>query len=432
MSTLNQNNINAGYLNNIGNTIDSLSNITINNSIKISRGVKQTNNAIDNANSAIYLKDISSNGTGLFYPLRVDSTVYTTPTLYFNNNTVIDGSNLLSELENTLIYHPLETSNIIVKGGYINFWNGSNVNSNIGSTGVGLRYSSNNTVQFKNYNTNWIDLIDITTHDLFSELIDVDVITNPLQNNQYITYNASSMKYVNSNLAIINDLEPTLGGNLAMETYSLIFGSNTSNLIVDNGITRNTLIQFNNLTTSNGIANYLQINNADTGSDPTIYSNGTDTNIGLTINTKGTGDISLNASTGNIYTNADSLVIGGFVKNSVYRSSTKSGGYNPSTPWTIPLTNDIFLFDFDMAAISGTYYANVSAGIDGQKLNFIFNNKSSNGITVLADFGTNGLLIGTGYSNGLVFQTTGQSTSLVYLADGIDAWQVMNTGASVL
>ena len=83
--------------------------------------------------------------------------------------------------------------------------------------------------------------------------------------------------------------------------------------------------------------------------------------------------------------------------------------------------------------MAGTYWANVSAGIEGQKINFIFNNKSSNSISVLANFGSKGIIIGSGYNNGLglIFETTGQSTSLIYLDDGIDAWQVLNTGASV-
>ena len=134
------------------------------------------------------LKDVNSSAQGAFYPLKVDSSEYSTPYLYFNSNIIIDSSNLLNELEDILIVHPLETSNIIITGGYINFWNGTIPNSNVGSTGVGVRYSSNNTVQFKNYNTDWIDLVDITTHDQFSELVDVDVYSNPLLNNQYIIY----------------------------------------------------------------------------------------------------------------------------------------------------------------------------------------------------------------------------------------------------
>ena len=288
-------------------------------------------------------------------------------------------------------------------------------------------------MQFKNYNTDWIDLEDITTHNEFRELIDVDVYSNPLLNNQYITYNASSNLFVNSNLAIVNDTNPTLGGNLVIGNNSLFFGSDPSNLYYSNSSSGvvNPLVQFKNNTSFTGVANYLQVANADNGYNPTLSALGISTDIGVSVNTKGAGDITLNASSGNIYNNADSLVVSGFVQNSIYRTSTKVGGYIPSTTWNIPLTNDIILFDFSNSAMSGTYWANVGAGIDGQKLNLIFNNKSSNVVSVLADFGTNGVLVGTGYSNGFIFETSGQSTSLVYLGDGINAWQVLNTGSGV-
>ena len=78
---------------------------------------------------------------------------------------------------------------------------------------------------------------------------------------------------------------------------------------------------------------------------------------------------------------------------------------------------------------SGTYWANVGAGIEGQKLNLIYNNKGSNSISVLANFGSNGIITNTGYSNGLVFSNTGQSSSLVYLDGDINAWQILNTGS---
>lgn len=432
-SILNASNFNIATINNNYQSLDTLSNITINNTVKITKSAYQTNSASDNSDAAILLKDVNSSGQGAFYPINVNSSDYSTPYLYFNGNVIIDSSNLLNELESVLALYPLETSNIVVKGGYINFWNGTIPNSNIGSAGVGLRYSSNNTVQFKNYNTDWIDLVDITTHDEFRELVDVDVYSNPLLNNQYIIYDASSNLFINSNLAIINDTSPTLGGNLAIGDNSLFFGSNLTNLYYSNvssGVI-NPLIQLKNNTSNTGLANYLQIANADNGVNPVILAQGVSTDIGLDINTKGAGDITLNATNGDIYTNADSLVVSGYMRNSIYRSSTKAGGYLPSTTWNIPLTNDIILFDFSNSTSSGTYWANVSAGLDGQKLNLIFNNKSSNTISVLANFGINGLLIGTGYSNGLTFETTGQSTSLIYLGNGIDAWQVLNTGSSV-
>jgi hypothetical protein len=429
--TSNQTNINVSTINVLKDVNNVLSNVTINNTIKIPYSALNTFSSQDNSNACILMKDVNSNGAGNFYPLKVNSLEYTIPYLYFNNNVLIDESNLLSELENILINYPLDTSNIIITGGYINFFNGTIPNTNQGPTGVGLRYSSNNTVQFKNYNTDWIDLVDIVNHDQFSELIDVDVYSNPLQNNQYITYNATSNLFVNSNLAIINDLNPTLANDLIASNHSIVFSTNTSNIIFDNTTVRNPYISLVNNTTTTGITNYLELNNAATGNNPSIICKGSDTDISLDITTKGSGDINLNASYSNIYTNSDILVISGYVKNSIYRTSTKVGGYLPSTTWNIPINTDNIVFDFVNSSQTGTYWANVSAGIDGQKLNLIFNNKSSNTIAVLADFGTNGLIVGTGYSNGLIFETTGQSTSLIYLGDGIDAWQVLNTGSSV-
>lgn len=431
MTTKNQQNINISSINVLNNINDTLGNVTINNTIKIPCSALTTFSSLNNANACILLKDVNSNGAGLFYSLKVDSSEYSTPYLYFNSNVVIDESNLLSELENILVNYPLDTSNIIITGGYINFFNGSIPNTNQGSNGVGLRYSSNNTVQFKNYDTDWIDLVDITKHDQFRELVDVDVYTNPLQNNQYIIYDAISNLFVNANLAIINDSNPTLANDLLAGNNSIVFNSTTTDIIYDDLLRRNPYISLVNNTEYTGTVNYLEFDNADSGYEPSIICRGSDTNVGLNINTKGSGNIQLNASFGNIYTNSDSLVIGGFMKNSIFRTSSNPGGYLPYTTWNLPLTNDIILFDFNSNSSNGTYWANVSAGLDGQKLNLIFNNKSSNVISVLADFGTNGLLVGTGYSNGFIFGTTGQSTSLVYLGDGIDAWQALNTGADV-
>lgn len=435
MTTLNKKNFNISTINSINNV--STNYLTINNSIRIPTSSENTNTVLDNANAAILIKDINSNGSGLFYPLTVNSLPSFTPNLFFNGNVVIDSSNLLSELEIELVdnNHVLDTSNIIVHGGYINFFNGSIPNSNQGSDGVGIRYSNaNNTVQFKNYNTDWIDLVDITTHDQFSELIDVDVVSTPLTNNQYITYNATSNLFVNSNLAIVNDTNPELGGNLYIGTNMLQFGSNSSRLVYNADNTsniNNNLLVLNNNTSSVG-SNYIEINNAESTFSPSIIAKSTnDLDVDLTLSTTGSGSINLNAEQGNIYTNSDSLVVSGFVTNSIYRSSSKVGGYNPETSWNIPLSSDTILFDFSNSSQSGTYWANVGAGIDGQKLNVIYNNKGSNTISVLTNFGSNGIIVGTGYSSGLEFTTIGQSSSLIYLGDGIDAWQVLNTGSGI-
>ena len=440
MTTLNEKNINISNIYGLKNN-STLQNININNSIKIPVSAISTNSKSDNINAGILIKDINSTGSGSFYNLNVNSFSTPTASLYFNSNLVIDSTNLLSEIENKLVNYPLETSNIIVGGGYINFSNGTIPNINQGATGVGLRYSNNNTVQFKNYNTNWIDLIDITKHDQFSELVDVDVtsISNPLLNNQYIKYNATTQLFVNSNLSIINDNEPTLGGNLNIGQNLLQFnGTNNISRLVFNSegtlanIIDNNLLTLKNNTIATGVSNYLEINNAELGDTPSIISKSMsnfDPNVGIDITTTGAGNINLNAQQSNIYANADSLVVSGFITNSVYKSSSNIGGYLPGTNTIIPLTNDIILFDFINTSTAGTYWANVNAGINGQKINLIYNNKGTNVINVLVNFGNNGLITNAGYSTGLNFTGTGQSSSLVYL-DDINAWQILNTGAN--
>jgi hypothetical protein len=405
--------------------------LNLNDTLKIHNSAITTTTSSGNQDAKIWLKDINSTGSGTFYPIHVDSLEYSgTPYLYFNGNVIIDAHNLLSELETILAVETLDLSNLMVTGGYINFSNGGN--SNVGPDGVGLRYSANsNTVQFRSELGAWTDLSNIGGVNQFRDLLDVDVTSNPLLNNQYITYNAGSNLFVNSNLAIINDPSPTVSNDLNMANNNIVFSASNLDIIFSNGSIANPVVSLVNNTTSNGIGNYLEIENADTGLDPSITCIGIDTNIGVDITVKGTGDIRLNASTGNIYTNSDSIVIGGFQRNSIYRTSTKPGGYIADTTWNIPLNTDIILFDFGANAAGGTYYANVSAGLDGQKMNMIFNNKSSNSVTVLANFNTSNLLVGTGYCNGFVFNNTGQSTMLVYLADDIDSWQTLNTGAGV-
>ena len=433
------NNIKTENIYTLGNINNTLSNVAINNSIKIPYSAASTNLKSKNSNAGILIKDINSNGNGNFYMLNVNSNNTVNPQLFFNNNVVIDGSNLLSELEYELIDNnrTFDTSNISVGGGYINFINGSIPNSNIGNTGVGLRYSSSNTMQFKNYNTDWINLEDITKHDQFSELNDVNVSSNPLLNNQYITYNATSNLFVNSNLSISNDLNPTLGGNLKIGNNLIHFSNTTSRLVYNTAgttnVINNDILTLKNNTYASGHSNYLEINNSDNGSDPAIIAKSTgnlDTDIGLSITATGSGNITLNAQQGNINANCDSLQVSGFNVSSIYRTSTNVGGYIPDTTFSMPLTNDTVLFDFINSSQSGTYWANVNAGIDGQKLNLIYNNTGSNVISVLANFGSNGAIIGTGYVNGLIFNSVGQSSSLMYLGNGINAWQVLNNTIS--
>jgi hypothetical protein len=292
-------------------------------------------------------------------------------------------------------------------------------------------------MQFKNYNTDWIEFSDISTRDQVRELLDVDMSTNPLQNNQYITYNSSNDKFVNSNLSIINDRTPTLGGHLNIGNHLLRFGNTTSRLVFNaNGIIDNNLLVLKNNTSISNNVNYLEINNNSYDTNPSIIARSSilGNDVGMTLETTGSGNIELNASRGSVYVNADSLIISGFVKNSIYRTSTHPSGYLPSTPYTVPLTNDTILFDFNKDSTAGTYWANIGGGVDGQKLTLIFNTTTTinqmNQLNVIVNFTSNGMISSSGYCTGLYFNTVGQNASLIYLEDGIHAWQLLNNSAS--
>ena len=439
-------NYNLSKLSGLTDSTNILSNININNSIIIPKSSENTNSNLDNVNAGFFIKDINSDGSGDFYRIKVDSEPTSIPAIYFNNNEMLDRSNVLSTLEDILQDYTLDTSNLMITNGYINFSNGSIPNTNQGNAGVGIRYSSNNTVQFKNYDTNWIDLVDIIHHDEFKELVDVDVATNPLSNNQYITYNSSTDKFVNSNLSIANDTNPILAGDLNIGDYLIKFGDTENRLVYNaGGIIDNNLIVLKNNSSLTNNYSYLEINNADiTGIvNPAIIAKSTyeDSNVGIELTTLNSGDINLNAMTGNVNVNATHLIISGdtitsnvyingFTKNSIYRTSNKQGGYVPATYWDVPLTTDTILFNFNNISSNGSYYANVGVGVDGQKLNLIFNSTSTN-INVNVFFGANKLIVGSGFANGITFDTSGQASSLIYLGEDIDAWQALNTGSSI-
>jgi len=429
--TKNIKNYNLSKLNGLTDINNTLSNISINNSIKISHSSETTNTNSDNANAGLYIKDINSDGLGDFYKLLVNSKNSEKASLYFNNNELIDNTNILSNLEDILEDYTLETSNLIVTNGYINFSDGTLPNPIQGNNGVGIRYSSDK-VQFKNKGKEWIDLEDITTHDEFKELKDVSITTN-LSNNQYITYNSTSQKFVNSNLSIINDINPKLGGDLDISDYLIKFGNAENRLVYNLGtIKNNNLLVLKNNSDEDNHYSYLEINNSNLNTNPSIKAKSTAESdpISIDLTTLNNGSINLNATTGSIYTNSKSLIIDGFIKNSIVKSSSFTN-YIPLTTFEIPLLQDTVLFDFIDTSPEGTYYANIGSGTDGQKLNLIYNNISSNSISVKADFGTNKIILGTGYGNGLIFDTLGQSSTLIYLGEPILCWQVLNTGCGI-
>jgi hypothetical protein len=369
------------------------------------------------ANAAIWLKDTIS-GDGTIYWRKINAT---DGDLYFSNAVVITTDNAVDELANVYINYPSNVSNIIVTGGYINFFNGGNTNQ--GPGGVGLRYA-NNHVQF-NSNGTWYNIDSISTVSL-DELADVE-ITNA-SNNQLLTWNSNIARWINANLVIQNDTNPTLGGDLNMGNYDLVIGNSGNLNIVDNSSNHYTVVSMiQNSNTGTG-SNYLTFANNVSGSDPIISADGDDIDVGITLQTKNDGNIVIDTNGGNTYVNSTFLELTGFQKSSIYRTST-FGGYTPATPWSIPINTDTILLDFTANSTSGTYYANVGAGLEGQKLNFIFYSDNPL-ITGLVDFGANKLGSGNGLSTKLEMKKSGQGASLIYLGTP-DIWQILNSGAAV-
>jgi hypothetical protein len=415
-------------INEIESTTDTLenSNITLNNSSKITfTSSNGTNSNSYHANAAIWLKDSVLSGAENSNLIIWQKIQAADNDLTFNNSIVITEYNAGDILSNVYLNEPSNVSNIIIHGNYtgnayINFINGPNRNQ--GPIGVGFRYNSNEEkVQFTNNGATWFNLT--TYMGYLDELADVEI--NNLYNNQYLKWDQSSNLWINSNLSINDDSSPSLGGNLALNNYSLI--SNGLTIFNTSG---DKVIEFNDVGST--AANYLIFNNSNSGSDPVITVEGSDSDIGIELNTKGDGNLIINTDSGNTYINSQFLEISGFQKGSIYRTSSNTS-YTPASNWSIPISSDFIMFDFYTGNTVGTYWANIGAGIEGQKLNLsFFNSNNSGGITVLSDFGNNGLSSGNGLATKIKMNKSGQGASLVYFGPPQNVWQIINTGAQIL
>ena len=215
--------------------------------------------------------------------------------------------------------------------------------------------------------------------------------------------------------------------NIVSTTSNLQFNNDGYGLVDSRG--NGILLTQGNTTTTN-IYNCIQIQNQDTGGDPIIETVGYDTNIDMHIRTKNEGILQLESPSSNIVITSTNLDISGYIKNSIYRISSNSS-YVPTTNWNIPFSSDTIVYDFVQSNTTGTYYSNITAGVDGQKLNIVFNNSGNKVISAVADFGSNNLLSGSGSATRLTFNMSGQSSMLVYLGSTINKWQIMNTGCSI-
>ena len=386
-------------------TID---NVNINDTLKV---YSSTNMNTNNVSIAIRDKTLKTSFSNLYSD---NSVLYYGPS--GSENVVLTANNIFSEVNNA--FYPtynsnLTVSNISVLGqtptnpndyGHINFdaTGGANIRYNSDLERVEVRYAADQS---------------------YFDIVGIKATTNNLATNDFLQYDTSSSSWLNkSNI--------TMGGDITLGTNKLKISNNT-------GITDANGNEFVTFLTDANPVNYLRINNADTGVSPIVESLGTDTNIGMTLKTKGAGDMLFDATSGDITLtttdislNASTKVdIGGYIKSSVYNLPTGSWNSGSSNAITINITTDILLINMDGKS-DGTYFANIGAGLNGQHLHIIFNRGTTNtGVTL--QFGTNKIFTGGGLASKIRFTQVGQSASLIYLAESLNVWAIKNTGAEI-
>jgi len=100
---------------------------------------------------------------------------------------------------------------------------------------------------------------------------------------------------------LVQDTSPQLGGDLDTNSYDIQFDDATG--IRDDSDNEQLIFQ-----KTPSAVNYLEITNQATGSNPKISANGSDTNVGLDVATKGSGSVSVAANvsiTGNVIPGAN-------------------------------------------------------------------------------------------------------------------------------
>ena len=147
--------------------------------------------------------------------------------------------------------------------------------------------------------TMWLDTTNSASNSLgikfFDGAQDISVAT--------IDTSANTINFIDSVVTgfdIVGDTSPQLGGNL---------DTNSQNIVIDDAhgvLDENNNEQLIFQTTASAV-NYAEITNNSTNNSPILSSNGSDTNVGLAITTKGTGSIVM---TGAVSTSSD-VQIGG-------------------------------------------------------------------------------------------------------------------------
>lgn len=420
------------------------SNIIINNTLKIPNthdedGLNNELSIRKNSNAYIQLKDQNDGNFKTIY--LNDNSIYFTPS---SNNIPSESTRIITnnELQNEIeilssdVVDPLVFSNIFLSNtGILNFLNSNtyDVESNniIGFTQI------NGDIYFRNSNNSeWISLETLGGNA--TSILGYPISISNISNNHILIYNNDTGNFNNTEFKLLLDKSPQLGNDLNANNYSIQF-NNSSNGITDEF--NNSLIKFNSNNSNDSNTHLIISHKGD--KMPLLTVDGNISNIDLNIESKN-ADINLNSddlniSASNIYmSNLINMQFNsGFITESIY-TITENLPLSTSiiSPTIIEPSDGIILFN--ISGNNTNYYANIKEGINGQKLNLIYESNGSNNSLTLEFSYSNGSVskigTGSGLHDNLIFNTPGQGSTLVYLGNlnNRSRWQVLNTGGSVV
>lgn len=288
--------------------------------------------------------------------------------------------------------------------------------SELGTTGQALVLNTNGDLTFDTISSSNVSslasnaIVDSLSGDITFTTGEGNANIGTANGNTFITANGTIQ--IISNSTANNGIILSTNGNVISNVTGEL--SNINVLILDNVIGFNTPAFFQDTTESisssvgavtmrGGVAIYKNLN---VGGNVSVTSN-------TTLNT-------LNI-TGSFITSINEF------SDSTIATTDLWNGSNTATSKHILLTS-ASTSNYSSNALASTY-------TNGQTLNIFFTNASNGTANAMVDFGDAKLYSGSGLSQYLQFNTSGQSASLVYIdasVSNIDGWRIINTGASIL
>ena len=438
------------------NSIDTSSNIIINNTLEV--GYTNDTKDLNKLNNAS-IKLLDRNDS-IFKEIYInDNDLYIIPKNN-NNNSIISYNPVkfvrIDELE-TIVndeVNPFIISNLKIDDpGTIRFTR-DQYPSTITNTEIGFR-QHNGRIEFKNQSyTNWIPLAQGSGAVNFYDLGSINFQKASADIGDYIILD-SNKDLINTKLNIIDDITPQLGGDLDADNNNIKFTSNTGikddndkqilTFLDNTSLDNNTYLSIRKDRNSND-EDFIELRSESTSNASTNFK----------ISTRGSGDLDfdltneLNSNKGDVVIKANEFNLADIesfnMSTGKFISSINLINISSSTAGLSELTSKLVNINTETLVLVNSnnnidYYIHIDSGINGQKLNIIYESYNSTGNVILLfknNVSTNYVGTGSGLANQLIFSSSGQSASFQYLeiyTSGPNVirnrWQILNTGCFV-